>query len=81
MSKKNTSLRLTERDTEYITWIAEQQALITKTLPFGEICFCFLGFNEDFLESSHCSNSVTSHLKIRELMAMGAGKEGSCIRA
>jgi len=55
--------------------------LITKTLPFGEICFCVLGFNEDFLESNHCSNSVTSHLKIRELMAMGAGKEGSCIRA
>ena len=49
--------------------------------PAREICFSLLGFNEDFLESNHCSNSVTSHLKFRELMAMGAGKEGSCIRA
>jgi hypothetical protein len=32
MSKKNTSLRLTERDTEYITWIAEQQAVRLDTL-------------------------------------------------
>ena len=32
MSKKNTSLRLTERDIEYITWIAEQQAVRLDTL-------------------------------------------------
>jgi hypothetical protein len=51
--------------------------LITKTLPFGEICFCVFGFKEDLRESSHFSNSVVSHRKVRELMAIGAGREGS----
>jgi len=32
MTKKKRSLRLTERDIEYITWIAEQQAVRLDTL-------------------------------------------------
>jgi hypothetical protein len=32
MNKNNKSLRLTERDIEYITWIAEQQAVRLDTL-------------------------------------------------
>lgn len=32
MNNKNKSLRLTERDIEYITWIAEQQAVRLDTL-------------------------------------------------
>jgi hypothetical protein len=32
MNNKNRSLRLTERDIEYITWIAEQQAVRLDTL-------------------------------------------------
>jgi hypothetical protein len=32
MNRNNKSLRLTERDVEYITWIAEQQAVRLDTL-------------------------------------------------
>ena len=62
MNRANKSLRLTERDIEYITWIAEQQAVRLDTL---QLLFEIRGKKID----------------PRELMAIGAGKEGSCIKA